>query len=103
MNFCLLVDMKRSEYLIKPVAVCITVFLFLSCSEYDKDVRMAFRYAGENREELEKVLDYYENIEPDPGLLDAKLNDPHFPETLSNIFVRDVTSEYGRTQDIEIT
>ncbi len=45
---------------------------------------------------------YRYSYKPDPGLLDAKLNDPHFPETLSNIFVRDVTSEYGRTQDIEI-
>ena len=45
---------------------------------------------------------YRYSYKPEPVLLDAKSHDPFFPEELSNIFVRDVTSEYGRTQDIEI-
>jgi hypothetical protein len=45
--------------------------LFLSCSRYPKDVREALKQAGNNREELEKVIDYYSHKQADSLKLKA--------------------------------
>lgn len=45
-------------------------FLFLvllvSCSPWSSETRQALKMAGENRAELEKVLQYYHEVNPDP-------------------------------------
>ena len=45
---------------------------------------------------------YRYSYSPDEVLLEAKLNDRYFPKSLSNVFVKDVTSEYCRTSNLEI-
>lgn len=48
------------RFLIRLLVLGITAVLY-SCSSYDKDVRYALSVAGENREELEKVLQRYKS------------------------------------------
>ncbi len=43
----------------RVLIILISSFLFVSCSHYSKNVERALRLAGDNRVELEKVLEYY--------------------------------------------
>ena len=48
---------------ISAIAVLGILFTLFSCCKYEKDIRTVLHYAGNNREELEKVLEYYRNTD----------------------------------------
>ena len=52
------------NYLVSILAI---VLLIVACSRHPDDLERALRLAGDNRPELEKVLDYYSN-HPEDGL-----------------------------------
>lgn len=43
----------------------------MSCTRYDRDVRKALSYAGENRGQLEKVIEHYSHDKDDSLKLKA--------------------------------
>lgn len=45
--------------------------VMVSCSPWSSETQQALKMAGENRTELEKVLNYYHKINPDPLKLKA--------------------------------
>jgi hypothetical protein len=56
---------ERTPCITKFVILCVIVSSFYACSPYPSGVEQALRYAGENRMELEKVLDHYRQDEAD--------------------------------------
>lgn len=55
----------------KLVSLALTILLFAGCSEEDRLLRDALRLAGDNRPELEAVLEHYRTVDNDPQKLDA--------------------------------
>ncbi len=61
----------RIPFLTATGAALVIMPLMFSCSRYDKDVRNALLYAGDNRGELEKVIEHYSKNENDAQKLEA--------------------------------
>lgn len=58
----------------KPVVTAIlAVTVLVSCDGYGHDVRMALRSAGDNRSEIEKVIEHYSRDDKDSPKLEAAL------------------------------
>ena len=55
----------------KLISLVLTIVLFLSCSYEDKLLREALDAAGDNRSELEAVLEHYKTEDKDPEKLAA--------------------------------
>ena len=55
----------------KLISFVLTILLFLSCSEENKFLREALKAAGDNRSELEAVLEHYRTVDKDPQKLEA--------------------------------
>ena len=53
------------------LSVLFIAILFYGCNRYDKYLRYALKVAGDNRTQLEAVLEYYKTIDPDPEKLEA--------------------------------
>ncbi|MDE6871821.1 MAG: hypothetical protein K2J62_06865 [Bacteroidales bacterium] len=51
----------------------LSLLMSVSCARYDRDVRMALQCAGENRGELEKVLEHYSQDKADAQKLEAAM------------------------------
>ena len=52
-------------------ATAITILCLLSCSKENKYLREALNAAGDNRAELEYVLEHYRTVDNDPQKLEA--------------------------------
>lgn len=50
----------------KFISLVLTIFLFAGCSDESRLLREALKAAGDNRAELETVLDYYKHVDNDP-------------------------------------
>ena len=62
----------NSIYKCKVIALSFLLLVVLvSCSPWSSETRQALKMAGENRAELEKVLQYYHKENPDPLKLKA--------------------------------
>jgi len=51
----------------KYIIYLVTVLLIIACSRYPKDLELALKFAGENRTELEQVIEYY-SLNPEDSL-----------------------------------
>ena len=47
------------------ISIIYIVFTMIACSRYPADVERSLKLAGENRKELEKVLDHYGKLPKD--------------------------------------
>jgi len=50
----------------KLISLVLTIILFAGCSDESRLLREALKAAGDNRAELETVLDYYKHVDNDP-------------------------------------
>ena len=55
---------KKSQ-IKRQVLIFITACLWVSCSPWSRETQQALKMAGENKAELEKVLEYYSQNEGD--------------------------------------
>ncbi len=67
---------KRARRTIKTGAlamfrVMLVTILISGCGRYDKYLRYALKVAGDNRAQLESVLEHYKTVDPDPEKLEA--------------------------------
>lgn len=55
----------------KLLSFALTILLLAGCSEDNRYLRDALKAAGENRTELEAVLEHYRTLDNDPQKLEA--------------------------------
>ena len=55
----------------KLISLLLTILVFAACSDKEKQLREALEFAGDNRPQLEAVLEHYRTVDNDPLKLDA--------------------------------
>ena len=95
----------------KPVVIAIlAVTVLVSCNGYGHDVRMALHYAGENKDELEKVIEHYSVDDKDSLKREAALYlignmcyHQSFPKELYSRYCREADSLFLLRENKEDT